>query len=71
MNMIQVAKLHDEAKRRGMANVVTYSAAIAACAKEKRWKNALRLLSEMRRDVSDITPTYLHVLCSSGTFLRR
>lgn len=49
--MIQVAKLHEEARRRGKANVVTYSAAISACAKEKRWRDALALLAEMRRDV--------------------
>lgn len=50
----QVAKLHEEAKKRGMANVVTYSAAISACAKERRWREALSLLSEMRRDVSNL-----------------
>lgn len=49
--MMQVAKLHEEARRRGKANVVTYSAAISACAKEKRWRDALALLAEMRRDV--------------------
>lgn len=48
---VQVAKLHEEARRRGKANVVTYSAAISACAKEKRWRDALALLAEMRRDV--------------------
>ena len=47
-----MAKLHEEARRRGKANVVTYSAAISACAKEKRWKDALSLLAEMRREVS-------------------
>ncbi|CAN0288778.1 unnamed protein product, partial [Ectocarpus sp. 12 AP-2014] len=46
----KVAKLHAEARRRGKANVVTYSAAISACAKEKRWRDALALLAEMRRD---------------------
>eukprot|EP00903_Cladosiphon_okamuranus_P011015 g10404.t1 len=46
----QVARLHEEARRRGKANVVTYSAAISACAKERRWKDALSLLAEMRRD---------------------
>lgn len=49
--VMQVARLHEEAKRRGKANVVTYSAAISACAKTKRWKDALALLAEMRRDV--------------------
>lgn len=48
----QAADLHEEARKRGKANVVTYSAAISACAQEKRWKEALSLLSQMRKDVS-------------------
>ena len=31
--------------------MVTYSAAINACARQKRWREALGLLYEMRRDV--------------------
>ncbi|CAM9907137.1 unnamed protein product, partial [Ascophyllum nodosum] len=45
-----VARLHKQAKERGVANVVTYSAAINACARQKRWREALGLLYEMRRD---------------------
>ena len=48
----QAAELHEEARKRGKANVVTYSAAISACAREQRWKEALSLLSQMRKDVS-------------------
>ena len=48
----QAADLHEQARKRGKANVVTFSAAISACAQEKRWREALSLLSQMRKDVS-------------------
>ncbi|CAM9162008.1 unnamed protein product [Discosporangium mesarthrocarpum] len=46
----RVAGLHRAAKARGKANVVTYSAALSACARRHKWKEALRLLQEMQKE---------------------